>query len=39
MAFASTRRKFDARRYIEQHGTTADVERYLALTGKRPITR
>lgn len=38
MVFASTRRKFDARRYIEQFGTPADVDRYLALTGKR-LTR
>jgi deoxyribodipyrimidine photo-lyase len=34
MSFASTSRKFDAARYIEQHGRASDVERYRTLTGK-----
>jgi deoxyribodipyrimidine photo-lyase len=38
MAFHSTRRKFDARAYIERFGTAADVDRYAQLTGKLPLT-
>jgi deoxyribodipyrimidine photo-lyase len=39
MSFASTRRKFDARDYIEQFGAAADVDRYVQLTGTRALTR
>jgi hypothetical protein len=38
-AFASTRRKFDAWRYIEQFGAPADRDRYRALTAARPLRR
>jgi deoxyribodipyrimidine photo-lyase len=38
MTFNSTRRKFDARAYIERFGTAADIDRYTRLTGKRPLT-
>jgi deoxyribodipyrimidine photo-lyase len=38
MSFASTRRKFDAARYIEQHGTASDVDLYRRLTVRRRAT-
>jgi deoxyribodipyrimidine photo-lyase len=39
MSFASTRRKFDAARYIEQYGAASDVDLYRRLTATRRITR